>query len=263
MILAVNAGNSIISVGLYEQGRQHAKALFSNCNHLATSHEHSYKLVSFIQSAGCEPASVEGAIISPVNPVSSSTIAEAVRLTCGVTPMQVGPGIRTGLDILLKDPATMGADLVAMSVASLYKHAPPIIVVVIGATALVIFGINGKGQYMGGSIAPSPKLALSALCESAAYLPSMTVEPPARLIGMDTREAVNSGVVYGTAAMVRGMVEMMIDKISEKAHNNRVKVIITGSVAPAIVPYIGIEAECDDDLLLDGLSTLYHRNRRK
>ncbi|MCL2853751.1 MAG: type III pantothenate kinase [Defluviitaleaceae bacterium] len=262
MILAINAGNSIIHAGLYDKDGQCAKALFSS-RKFVTSYEHSYKLLSFLQSAGCEASQVKGAIISHVNPISGASIAEAVRMTCGVAPMYVGPGIRTGIDIMLKDPASMGADLVAMSVAALNKHEPPIIVVIIGATVLVKFAINEKGRYMGGTIAPSPQLALSALCESAASLPAMAIEAPVRLIGTDTKEAVSSGVVYGTAAMIRGMVEMMIDKIAERPHNNRVKVIITGSVAPAIMPYIGIEAEQDDDLLLDGLNILYHRNRRK
>ncbi|MCL2616706.1 MAG: type III pantothenate kinase, partial [Defluviitaleaceae bacterium] len=255
------------SVGLYEKRGKYAKAMLSGCS-TATSYEISYKLQSFFQSAGCEPFQVEGAIISPVNPVTSAAVTEAVKMTCGTTPLIVEPGIRTGLDILLKDPAIMGPDLVAASVAALNKFEPPIIVVVIGATALAIVSINEKGQFMGGAIAPSPQLGLSALCASAAYLPASAIEAPTRLIGTDTKECVNSGIVYGTAAMVRGMAEMMIDKIGESVHNNSVSrgkatLVITGSVAPAIVPYLGIEAEHDPNLLLDGLHILYHRNRRK
>ena len=263
MILAINAGNSIISAGLYDKDGQRAKALFSSDNY-ATGYEHSLKLRDFLQSAGCEPSQVKGAVISPVNPILSSVVSEAVYMISGVVPMHVAPGIRTGVDILLKDPAAMvGPDLVATAAAALHKHSPPIVVVIIGATALVFYAINAQGKYMGGSIAPSPKLALTALCEKAAYLPAMAIEPPARLIGADTKEAINSGIVYGSAAMIKGMVEMMVDKIAEQPHNNRVKVIFTGSVAPAIVPYIDIEAEQDDNLLLDGLNILYYRNKRK
>ena len=261
MILVVNAGNSVIETGLYNKEVQLAKALFSN-HHAQTSHEYSYMLRNFISSEGYNPQKVEGAVIAPVNPTSSSAISCAVFMTCGVTPLYIGPGIRTGLDILLKDPAEMGADLLAVSVAALHKHKPPLIIVLIGATALVLIAINSKGQYLGGSLAPSPRLSLDALCKAAAYLPSMTIETPSRIIGTNTRDALSSGVVYGTAASVRGMVEMMIDKISEKPHNN-VTTVITGSVAPAITPYIGIEAEYDASLMLDGLNILYHRNKRK
>ena len=262
MILAVNAGNALISAGLYSKEGQRAKAVFSG-EGAATSYEHSYKLRSFIEACGCEPRQVEGAIIAPVNPVSAMAMSEAVRMTFGVTPLQVGAGIRTGLDILLKDPATMGADMVAAAVAALSKYTPPVIIVTVGAIALVISAINGRGQFMGASIAPSPRLALSALCERAAYLPATAIEAPARLIGTDTREAINSGVVYGAAAMIRGMTEMMLDKITDKPHNDhKAKIIITGSVAPAILPYLGMEAELDENLILDGLNFLYHRNRR-
>lgn len=263
MILAVNAGNSLVSFGLYEDNILRTKAVFSNY-HETTSDENSYRLRSFMQSAGCELSSVKGAIIAPVNLVSSAAVAEAIHATFGIKALQVGPGIRTGLDILLKDSTTLGADIVATSVAALHKHKPPIIVVIVGATALVFFAINERGQYMGGAIAPSPKLALSALCENAAYLPNMPIEAPTRLIGADTREAISSGVVYGAAAMIRGMVGQMVDKISVNPHNDNTEptIIITGSVAPAIVPYIGIEAEHDPNLLLDGLNILYHRNRK-
>jgi len=262
MILAVNASNSLAALGLYDKGELRAKAMFSSQDRMSTSHEYSYKLASFLSFEGYAPENVEGAIIAPVNPGSSASIAEAVRLVCGVSPLAVGPGIRTGLEILLKDPTAMGADLVAASVAALEKHKPPIVMVIIGATALVIAAINAKGQYMGGTIAPGPRLALSALCESAAYLPSMVIEQPGKLIGSDTREALSSGLVYGTAAMVRGMVEMIVDKIAGLSHNKVASVVITGSVAPDIVPHIGLKAEFDANLILDGLNILYHRNRR-
>ena len=263
MVLAVNAGNSLISFGLYEENVLRAKTVFSNY-HETTSDENSYRLRSFMQSAGCELSSVKGAIIAPVNLVASAAVAEAIYATFGIKALQIGPGIRTGLDILLKDSTTLGADIVATSVAALYKYTPPIITVIVGATALVFFATNEKGQYIGGAIAPSPKLALSTLCENAAYLPNMPIEAPTRLIGTDTREAISSGVVYGTAAMIRGMVGQMVDKISDNPHNDTVEptIIITGSVAPAIVPYIGIEVEHDQNLFLDGLNILYHRNRK-
>jgi len=263
VILAVNVGNALISVGLYDKdGKQLAKTLFSSLAH-TTSHEYSYKLRCFLRFEGWEPTQIEGAILSPVNPLSSAAVAEAIRLTCGKTPLQVGPGIRTGLDILLKDPASLGADVVAMSVAALHKHKPPLIIVVIGAIAMVFFVTNERGQYVGGAIAPSPRLSLTALSDSAASLPAMAIEAPTRLIGTDTREALNSGIVFGAAAMIKGMVEMMVDKIALPPHNSNVKIVVTGSVAPAIVPYIGIEVEQDADLLLDGLNLLYNRNRRK
>jgi len=271
MILAINAGNALVSMGLYHENRLCAKAVFSNY-HETTSDENAYRLRSFVQSAGYELGSVKGAIISPVNLISSAAIAEAVCATFGIKALQIGPGIRTGLDILLKDSTTLGADIVATSVAAIHKYPSPIIVIIVGATALTFSAINERGQFMGGAIAPSPKLALSALCESAAYLPTMPIEAPARIIGADTREAINSGVVYGAAATIRGMAELMVDKITANPHNKGMgssqgnaagaKIIITGSVAPAILPYIGIEVEHDENLLLDGLNILYHRNRK-
>ncbi|MCL2619207.1 MAG: type III pantothenate kinase [Defluviitaleaceae bacterium] len=259
MILAVNAGNVLVSAGVYDRGAQIAKTQIASHRH-TTGYEYSYKFESLFRSAGISAAGITGAIVSPVNPICGAAVAQAVRLACGVTPIKVGPGIRTGLDILLKDPGGMGADLVAVSVAALDRYRPPMVIVFIGAAALVIIAINAKGKYLGGSIAPSPGLALSALCKQAAYLPDMGIEQPVKLIGSDSREAISSGVVYGTAAMVRGMVQMVVDKVRELSDNSEVRVVITGSAAPDILPHIGLEAKFDSELLLDGLNLLYRRN---
>lgn len=282
MIIAMNAGNSILRIGAYnDEGELLATAMFSADTN-QTSHELSFKVRSFLQAEGI--SGVCGCIVSAVNPVMGNIVAGALELAVGIVPRFVGPGIKTGLDILVKDPAQLGADLVAAAVAALDKYRPPLVIVSIGVTAITLSGVNKRGQLLGVAIAPSPRISLEALCQKAAYLPEVALEKPGKIVGTDTKEALLSGIIYGSASMI----EVMIDKISKFVHNSDrgavaqaalrghasgadevpIKAVFTGSIAPAILPYIsiknhGLEAEpvfCEN-LLLDGLFLLYRKNR--
>ena len=196
-------------------------------------------------------------MISSVVPTINYTIEHMCRDYFHLEPRLLVPGMKTGLNIALDNPATMGSDLVVGAAAALAIHDPPLIIIDMG-TATTMTVIDREARVLGGAIIPGVGISLEALANGTSQLPHISLDAPKKCISTDTVEAMRSGSVYGTAAMLDGMIERMEAELGEPA-----AVIATGGLGGCIIPYCRREITYDKNLLLNGLWALYQKNKRK
>ena len=253
MILAVDIGNSNIVIG----GIEGMEILFEarlRTDATKTSDEYCIDLKMILEVYGVQSSQVEGAIISSVVPQVMNSMKTALKKLTGHTALVVGPGLKTGLNIKIENPAQTGADLVVGSVAALREHKAPIIVIDMG-TATTVTVIDESGAFIGGSICPGVKISMDALTDRTALLPGLQLDQPKRAIGKNTIDCMRSGIMLGTACMLDGLVERMEEEIGSKA-----TVVATGGIAKFIIPMCRTPIIYDKDLLLKGLAILYRDN---
>lgn len=253
MLLAVDIGNTNIVLGVTDGEKLICSGrLSTNLNE--TDIEYSIKLKAFLEINGV--AEIDGAIISSVVPALVRTVKKAVLLACETEAMVVGPEIETGLNIKIDNPSELGADIIVGDVAVINKYPLPAIVFDFG-TATTASVIDKTGAHIGGAIMCGVKTAINSLSNSTAQLPQVDISKPSKLIGTNTVDAMKSGSVAGTAAMLEGLVSRFEKELGEKA-----TVIITGGLGKVIAEATELEAAVDEDLLLDGLRIIYEKNRK-
>ena len=169
--------------------------------------------------------------------------------------MVLGPGVKTGLNILMDHPAQLGADLVADAVAGLNEYPVPFIVIDMG-TATTVSVVNSKKQYIGGMILPGVRVSLDALTAHASQLSGISIDAPKHVIGKNTVECMKSGVLYSSAAALDGIIDRVEEELGEKT-----TVIATGGLAKKIVSHCKKDIILDEDLLLKGLLVIYEKNK--
>ena len=255
MILTVDIGNSNIVLG----GVEGDEILFEarlRTDATKTSDEYCIDLKMILDVYGVNTEAVEGSIVASVVPQVLNSFQTAIKKLTGKTCLVVGPGLKTGLNIAIENPAQTGADLVVGCVAALREHKPPMIVVDMGtATTMVVLDKNGA--LVGGCICPGVRISLDALTERTSLLPGIQLDQPKKAIGRNTIECMRSGIMMGNACMIDGMVERMEAELGCKT-----TVIATGGIAKFIVPMCKTPIVYDKDLLVKGLATLYRENRR-
>lgn len=256
MILALDAGNTQISLGCLE-GRKICRVARMETNRNKTEFDYAVAIEQILRLDGLGRTDFEGAVLASVVPPLTETLREAVRLLTGHRALVVGAGIKTGLNIALEDPGTIGADLVAAAVAALADHAPPIIVIDMG-TATTMIALDAAGRLLGGAILPGTGVSLETLSATAALLPHVNMEPPRRCIGRNTAECMRSGAVYGTAALLDGMIGRMGEELGGEA-----RVIATGSLGALIVPFCRSKITYDGNLILRGLGLIWEKNQKR
>lgn len=256
MLLAIDIGNSNISVGLFDKA---GKLLFLSSidtDSRKTADQISIDLMNLFALYRYDLKDVTGAIFSSVVPPINFMMTKALTRLLGEPPMVVGPGVKTGLNIRMEVHNQLGADLVANAVAALEKYAPPIIMIDMG-TATTISYISAKRSYEGGLMFPGVRLSLDALSDHTAQLPDISLQHPKQLIGKNTEDCMRSGIVYGTAGMLDGI----IDRIREMLPGEQPTIVATGSNAPVIVRYCRNKVYYDKYLLMNGLWAIYQKNR--
>ncbi len=256
MILTIDIGNSNIVIG----GVEGEKIVFEarlRTEATKTSDQYCVDLKILLDVYGVNKDDVEGSIIASVVPQVLNSFQTAVKKLTGKTSLVVGPGLKTGLNILLENPSQTGADLVVGCVAALREHKPPIIIVDMGtATTMVVLDKNGS--LVGGCICPGVKISMDALTDRTALLPGLQLDQPKKAIGRNTIDCMRSGIMMGTACMLDGMVERMEEELDCKA-----TVIATGGIGKFITPMCRTPMIYDKDLLIKGLAALYRDNKRK
>ena len=256
MILTVDIGNSNIVLG----GVVGEEIVFEarlRTETTKTSDQYCVDLKILLDVYGLSAESIEGAIISSVVPQVLNSFQTAVKKLTGKTSLVVGPGLKTGLNILLDNPSQTGADLVVGSVAALREHKAPLIVIDMGtATTMVV--LNEQGALIGGCIMPGVRISMDALTERTALLPGLQLDQPQKAIGRNTIDCMRSGIMMGSACMLDGMIERMEAELGCKT-----TVIATSGIAKFIVPLCKREIVYDKDLLVKGLAALYRENKRK
>ena len=255
MILTVDIGNSNIVLGGV-QGDDIVLEARIRTEATKTSDQYCVDLKILLDVYKVNPEDIEGCIISSVVPQVLNSFKTAIKKLIGKTPLVVGPGIKTGLDIRLENPGQTGADLVVADVAALREHKPPLIVIDMG-TATTMSVLDANGAHIGGCIIPGVRISLDALTDKTALLPGLQLDQPKRSIGRNTIDAMRSGIMIGTACMLDGMVERMEAELGSKT-----TVIATGGIAKFIVPLCKTPIIYDKDLLIKGLVALYRDNKK-
>lgn len=253
MILAVDVGNTNIVLGFLD-----GETLVDECR-LSTAaddsaEEYAIKLNSILDICKISAQEIEGSVLSSVVPPLNRTISKAVMLITGKKPIVVGPGVKTGLHIKTNNPAELGADMVVGAVAATSKYECPLIIFDLG-TATTASVIDRDGCFIGCSIMCGVKTALNALSSGTAQLPQIEIVAPKSAIGTNTVDCMRSGTVFGTAAMLDGLVKKFEKELGEKAN-----VIITGGLGGVIARYCESDVTVDKNLLIDGLRIIYEKN---
>lgn len=256
MLLAIDIGNSNISVGLFSKERKLHFLASIDTDSRKTSDQISIDLMNIFSLYGLRLKDVSGAIFSSVVPPMNFMMEKALTRLLGKPPMIVGPGVKTGLNIRMEIHNQLGADLVADAVAALEKYPVPIIVIDMG-TATTISYISAKHTYEGGLMFPGVRLSLDALSDHAAQLSDISLQYPKNLIGKNTEDCMRNGIVYGTAGMLDGI----IDRIRGEFPGKELHIVATGGSAPFIVKFCRNKILYDKTLLMKGLWAIYKRNQ--
>lgn len=255
MILTIDIGNSNIVLG----GVKDKDIVFEarlRTEVTKTSDQYCVDLKILMEVYGVDSKDIEGTIIASVVPQVLNSMRTAIQKLTGMVPLVVGPGLKTGLNILLENPGQTGADLVVADVAALREHKPPLIIIDMG-TATTMSVLDKNGAHIGGCIIPGVKIAMDALTDRTALLPGLQLDQPKRAIGRNTIDAMRSGIMMGTACMLDGMVERMEAELGCKT-----TVVVTGGIAKFIVPMCKTPMIYDKDLIIKGLAALYRDNAR-
>ncbi|MBQ8510426.1 MAG: type III pantothenate kinase [Clostridia bacterium] len=256
MLLALNIGNSELLLGFLDGGvLTNTASLSSDQNR--TADEYACLMKNVLDFRGLAPSDITGAICSSVAPALTQTVRRAVELLCGFRPHLLGTGIRTGLNIVTEDPSQLGGDLVAAAAGALLTYKPPLILIDFG-TATTFSALNADGAFLGCAIAPGLNLSTEALSNGASLLPHIAHSVPKKCIGTNTMESMQSGCIFGSVAMIDGMIERMEGELGSPA-----TVIASGAIADSIVPLCRHKILRDDTLLLRGLASIYEKNQRK
>ena len=254
MLFAIDMGNSNIVLGCMEGD----EILFEErlaTNHEKTELEYAIDFKNLLELHGIQPQQVTGSIISSVVPPLTEVICAAVKKIIGIRPLIVGPGVKNGLPIAIDNPAQLGADLVIGAVAGLAEYPVPMAIIDMG-TATTISVINAKGQYIGGMILPGMRKALNSLVSETSQLPDISMESPKRVIGRNTIDCMKSGMVYGNAAQLDGLLLRIEEELGMP-----VTAVATGGMSQVVVPHCRREIHVEPHLLLKGLKIVYDMNQ--
>ena len=252
MILAIDIGNTNIVVGCCEEKKILLMERLTT-NHTATALEYAISLKAILELSAVDKKDINGAIISSVVPSVTYTVRTAVKKLIGVDALVIGPGIKTGLSIKTDNPAQLGSDLVVDAVAGIQEYCAPLVIFDLG-TATTVSVINKEKEYLGGMILPGMMISLNAMVSGTSQLPKISLEKPKKLIGTNTIDCMKSGILYGTASSMDGIIDRIRDEIGD------VTVVATGGLAGTIVPLCRNKVILDDELLIKGLMIIYNKN---
>lgn len=256
MILAVDVGNTnIVLGGLVDDKLQFVARIATNS--VKTEDEYATKIRSILSLHDVDKREVTGAIISSVVPPLNSVIKKAIKMVYSIDAIMVAPGIKTGINIHCDDPSTVGADLICATVGAHFLYGSPSLVVDMG-TATKLLLVDKNGIFAGASIIPGVNIALKALAQGTAQLPQISLEAPDSVIGKNTIDCMRSGIVFGNASMIDGMIDRFNAELGEE-----LKVIATGGLASTIVKHCKHKMLVDENLVLAGLNILYKKNTAK
>lgn len=253
MILAVDIGNTHILLGGFDDQEILFTELLTTNRH-ATDLEYAALIETALRVNRLDFTTVDGAIVSSVVPSVTNNILTAIERFTGVTPLIVGPGVKTGLKIRTDNPAQVGADLVMAAVAGIREYKVPQISIYMG-TATTFSLIDENKTFLGTSIGAGMGVAADTLCEKTSQLPSVAFETPKKVIGTNTIDSMKSGLMYQTASAIDGM----IDRIEEE-YGSKCTIVATGRYAASVVPLCHHTIHCDPDLILKGLMEVYRKN---
>ncbi|MBQ6432046.1 MAG: type III pantothenate kinase [Oscillospiraceae bacterium] len=253
MILAVDIGNTNIVLGCIEEGNILFEARMAT-DRLKTSDQYCVELKSLLSLYDVSPKNIGGSIVSSVVPPVLNSIKTAIYKLTGGDCLVVGPGIKTGMNIRMDNPLEVGSDLIVASVAAIAEYGAPLLLVDMG-TATTVTAVDESGAFIGGCICPGVKISMQALTDRTAQLPGISLDEPEHAIGKNTRDSMRSGIMFGAAAMIDGLLDRM-----EAEMGGEVKAIATGGLSKYVIPLCRRKLIYDRSLMLKGMWLIYQRN---
>lgn len=254
MVFTVDIGNTNIVLAAYENDELKFVSRVAT-EAFKMEDQYAIEFADILRLYGYSPNQFDGAIISSVVPPLVPVLKSALKKLFKCKVLLVSAGIKTGLNIKIDDPATLGSDLVCGAVAALAKYPMPCIIFDLG-TATTISALGRDGSFLGGSIFPGVKVSLKALSSSTAQLPHINTELSGNnIIGTNSIDSMKSGIIFGTASMIDGMIDRHKAVLGEDT-----TVIATGGLAPSIIPFCTREIILDESLLAEGLYRIYKKN---
>jgi type III pantothenate kinase len=253
LLLTVDIGNTNTVLGIHEGAEIKVHWRLATRRE-QTADEYGILIRSLFSSCGLDAASLVGVIVASVVP-PLTPVAVSLSRSLGHEPLVVEPGVRTGMPILYEPPGDVGADRIVNGVAAFAAYGGPVIVVDFG-TATTFDVVSRKGEYVGGVICPGVGISADALFQRAARLPRVDVRNPGRAIGRSTVTSIQSGLYFGYASMVEGIVGRIRTELKERA-----RVVATGGLAETLAAEIPSIEAVDPVLTLTGLRLIWERNR--
>ena len=254
MLLVFDIGNTNMVLGVYD-GENLIRDWRINTDLNKTSDEYGVLIKSLFDASNISLSVVDAIIVSSVVPAVMHSLENFCRKYCNISPMVVGPGIKTGLNIKYEDPKMVGADRIVNAVAAISKYNCPVIIIDFG-TATTYCAVSKKGEYIGGAISPGMKISSEALFQKASKLPRVELVTPETVICKDTVSAMQAGMIYGYA----GQVEKIVGLMKKELKDEGTLVIATGGLANMISQETNAIDVIDPNLTLEGLRIIYEKN---
>lgn len=254
MILTVDVGNTNIVFGGFEDDKLVFVSRLATKTE-ETEDEYATKIQGISKLNTISEKQVQGAIISSVVPPLNAIIKKAIHMVYGVDALIVGPGIKTGINLLVDNPAQVGADLICASVAAHNIYPGNTLILDMG-TATKIMAVDTNGTFLGVSIIPGVLIAMNALTNGTAQLPQISLEAPDNVLGKNTVDCMRSGIIYGNTCMIDGMIERILTETGKD-----MTLIATGGFSGIIIPHCKHSIVQDPHLILKGLNILYKKNK--
>lgn len=253
MLLTVDIGNTNITMGIYKENELLFVTRLATTRD-KTSDQYAVEFKNIFSLYGVN-STFSGAVLSSVVPELSSTVSRAILKLTGKKPLCLGPGVKTGMNILIDNPAQVGGDLVAGAVGAVDLYPMPCLVIDLG-TATKICLIDENGAFRGCTIAPGVRISLEALSSRTSQLPAISLSEPPHVVGTNTVDSMQSGIVFGTAAMIDGM----CDKIEEEYGKPMASVVATGGLSGVVIDSCRRPMVQNSELILHGLKVIYEKN---
>ena len=254
MLLAIDIGNTNLVIGCIENDKILFKARIAT-DAIRTSDQYGVEIKNMMEAFGVQVKDIDDCIISSVVPPVFNSVKTGVIKVIRKQPMVGGPGLKTGLNIHMDVPSQVGSDRIVIAVAALAEYEAPMILMDLG-TATTIEVVEPNNMYLGGIIFPGVRVSLDALTSRTAQLPGISLDKPKHVIGKNTVDCMRSGIVYGTAGMLDGI----IDRIRDMLDGEEPSIVATGPNAPVIARYCRNHVTYDKYLMMEGLRIIYEKN---
>lgn len=256
MLLAVDIGNTNIVFGCVNENDEVVLFERISTNHNATAAEYAVLIRTILEMNSFDLSDIDDAIMSSVVPSVTNTVKEAIRKLFSVDVMVAGPGVKTGLNILIDNPAQLGSDQAVDAVAAINEYPVPLIIIDMG-TATTLSVVDSKKNYRGGLILTGMKVAADALTARTAQLPKVNFEVPPHVIGTNTIDCLKSGILYSNASALDGIIDRIEEELGEKC-----TAVATGGLSELVVPLCKRKIILDNNLLIKGLAIIYRKNKK-
>lgn len=258
MIITVNIENTKIYIGCAEESSGHIyfeDSISTDLNR--TSAEYSIIIRQLLELRKTPADDIDGCILSSCVPQITETVKQAMDSVLGRGVIEVGPGIKTGVNIRIDDPTQLGGDMLVAAAAGISEYGGPLCIIILG-TAGAMFVLDKNNSFAGCLILPGLKVSIDSLTRTASELPGAALRVPSTIIGKSTVKAMQSGVIYGCAASIDGLLDRIQDELGYKVNTP----VITGEFADMIAPLCRHRLNVDPHLMMKGLIIIYNKNKR-